>query len=439
MTAYRWGAATDVGRVRSNNQDAPLAVEHLFAVADGMGGHKGGEVAARLAVRTLEDSFTEPTADTLVEAVRHANAAIFALASGDHELRGMGTTLTAIAPVEDDGDETLAVVNVGDSRTYLLRDGELQQLTEDHSLVEEMVRDGRLSPSEAVEHPQRHIVTRALGIDSDVQVDSFAVIPYTGDRYLLCSDGLFGEVDESRIAATLRRLDDPDEAARELVRLANEGGGRDNITVVVVDVVEDGGRAEAASEALRGTDNTTKVHTDLAGFTSPVDEPGETDEITRPAGGKEAKATPEAATKSTRKARRRDRPRRFTWRVAVFVLLFWAIVVAAAGAVGWQARNTFYVGFAGDEVAIFRGKPGGLLWFDPTFEEGTDVARSDVPAARMRDIERGKELGSLADARRYVENLEEQIDREGQPTTTTTSSTTTTVATSEPAPSTSAP
>ena len=153
----------------------------------------------------------------------------------------MGTTLCALALVQGDGYEALGVVNVGDSRLYILKEGELEQITEDHSLVATLERQGRLTRAEAAVHPQRNIVTRALGIDSKVMVDSWEIAPVSGDRYLLCSDGLFNEIDDNRIAATLRKLADPTEAANELVRLANEAGGRDNITCVVVDVLGDVG------------------------------------------------------------------------------------------------------------------------------------------------------------------------------------------------------
>jgi PPM family protein phosphatase len=178
---------------------------------------------------------------------------IFEKAGADGELHGMGTTLCALRVVpgaDGEGDE-LAWINVGDSRVYLYRDDQLIQLSRDHSLVEDLLRDGQLTEEEAAVHPKRNIITRALGIDVDVDVDGSTVIPFTGDRFLLCSDGLFGEVSNDQIAAVLRRLADPTEAADELVRLANEAGGRDNITVVIVEVVDDGGRSAAAAEIWR--------------------------------------------------------------------------------------------------------------------------------------------------------------------------------------------
>src|SRR5262245_37862538 len=251
-TQLRWGGATDVGRVRSNNQDQFVARDDvgLWAVADGMGGHRGGEVASEIACDMVARSFDRHTIDGLVEAIEQANSAVYRAGASDPDLTGMGTTIVALAVVEHDDDELLAIANVGDSRGYRWSEGELDQLTTDHSLVADLVREGSLSPDEAAVHPQRNILTRVLGVYDDVPVDAFAVEPRHGDRYVLCSDGLFNEVPEDGIAAVLRRVPDPADAADELVRQAREAGGRDNITVIVVDVVDDGGRAEAASSAL---------------------------------------------------------------------------------------------------------------------------------------------------------------------------------------------
>jgi serine/threonine protein phosphatase PrpC len=251
VTAFRVGSATHVGQVRSNNQDSWLVHDEqaVYAVADGMGGHQGGEVASAIAVETLEAIVSDATSESMVEAVKEANRRIISRATDTTELRGMGTTLVAIALVNrGSDDEEIAWVNVGDSRVYLLRDGDLVQLSRDHSLVEDLRRGGQLSDEEAAIHPQRNILTRALGIDREVEVDSDAVMPFLGDRFLLCSDGLFNEVDRDTIIATLVALDDPDAAAEELVRLANQGGGRDNITCVIVDVTDDNGRAAKAAE-----------------------------------------------------------------------------------------------------------------------------------------------------------------------------------------------
>ncbi len=239
MSELRAGSATDVGRVRSVNQDMVLDRPNLYAVADGMGGHAGGEVAARLAVETLEAAFGRwPTSVGLREAVEEANVAVWRESQVHPDLHGMGTTLTALAVVDESGGQaTLALANVGDSRAYLFSRGALTQITFDHSLAEERVRLGEMTEAEAAVHPQRHILTRALGVSADVQVDVWELGAPRGTRVLLCSDGLSNEVGPEEIAAILERETDPAEAARSLVEVANEHGGADNITVVVVDVL----------------------------------------------------------------------------------------------------------------------------------------------------------------------------------------------------------
>ncbi|MCB0965133.1 MAG: serine/threonine-protein phosphatase, partial [Acidimicrobiales bacterium] len=208
MTTLRAGGATHVGQVRSNNQDSYLLADDadLYGVADGMGGHNGGEVASEMAVDLLQANAGDPSLENLMEAARAGNRAIFERAGADADLHGMGTTLCAVRVVpgtDGEGDE-IAWINVGDSRVYLLRDDGLLQLSRDHSLVEDLLRDGQLTEEEAKVHPKRNIITRALGIDIDVDVDGATVIPYNGDRFVLCSDGLFGEIGEDQIASVLR-------------------------------------------------------------------------------------------------------------------------------------------------------------------------------------------------------------------------------------------
>jgi serine/threonine protein phosphatase PrpC len=239
LTVLRSGSATDVGRVRQINQDLPLERPNLYAVADGMGGHVGGEVAARVAVETLELSFErEPTSNGLGRAFDEANFAVWQESQVNTDLRGMGTTLTAAALVaSSDGHDVLVLANVGDSRAYVFSEGDMSQVTADHSLAEERVRHGEISVEEAAVHPQRHILTRALGVGPDVQTDMWELQLRTGDRLLLCSDGLSNEIDMEEMAAVLAGEPDPAEAARQLVDAANSHGGSDNITVVVVDVL----------------------------------------------------------------------------------------------------------------------------------------------------------------------------------------------------------
>ncbi len=229
------GSATDTGFVRANNEDSFLVDnEHvLYAIADGMGGHRGGEVASRTAIEALRASVAAGL--SVQDAIDRANAAVIDRATGDEELTGMGTTMTAVVVA---GGRQLLIGHVGDSRAYLLHDGILRRITDDHSLVEELVREGRLTPEQAESHPQRAIVTRALGVDTVVDVDLYTTEVAAGDRILLCSDGLTTMVRDRDIERLLRGDTDPQRAAEILVDAANRAGGEDNTSVVVIDVVE---------------------------------------------------------------------------------------------------------------------------------------------------------------------------------------------------------
>src|SRR5579863_2715278 len=238
LTVLRSGSASDVGRVRTVNEDLALESLTLFAVADGMGGHVGGEIAARTAIDTLQAEFArKPSADGLAGAIHEANRAVWGRGHADVDLRGMGTTLTAVALVATDEGDRLVLANVGDSRAYRLHGDELVQLTTDHSVAEELVARGELSEEEAAIHPHRHILTRALGVQPEVAVDVWQFVPEEGDRFLLCSDGLTNEVLAEEITDVLIETRDPREAAETLVRMANQAGGNDNATVVVLDVM----------------------------------------------------------------------------------------------------------------------------------------------------------------------------------------------------------
>ena len=254
MSWLRTAVATDTGYLRTVNQDLALASADLAVVADGMGGHLGGEIAARVAVEELLAAFErDRTTDGLIAAVRVANDAVYRRSRSDRNVRGMGTTLTAAALVGDepDGQLRLALVNVGDSRGYLVdrQERRVVQLTEDHSVVEEMVRNGELTPAEAAVHPHRHVLTRALGIEPGIEPDCWELDLEPGSRLLLCSDGLTNELDEQEIAEVL--LDEPniDKSAAQLVRLALRRGGTDNITVVVLDVLA-GERPAGSGEVI---------------------------------------------------------------------------------------------------------------------------------------------------------------------------------------------
>ncbi|MEA3215855.1 MAG: family protein phosphatase [Acidimicrobiia bacterium] len=452
MTALRGAAHTDVGRVRSVNQDGALTSSFLVAVADGMGGHRAGEVASALALRSLASHERFRSADEVTLAVHEANDSIFEAAADEPDLRGMGTTLCALALVDRAGAGVqLVLVNVGDSRAYQMREGRLDQLTVDHSLVQLMVREGQLRPEEAESHPQRNILTRALGIDAEVDVDSWQLDPVPGDRFLICSDGLFNEVDVGRIAATLRAYVEPAEAARVLVALANESGGRDNVTCVVVDVIDDDGTpssdaaeddGETASDGAgrRGAigearpTHRTDVHRVVPG---PAGSTATTDD-TEPTSRYGRTLTTDAPPDTTRALLAEDdevlahrraladepapleaRPRRFTARLVIFLFGIIAVLAVAALAVGWFATRTYYVGFDGEQVVIYKGRPGGLLWIQPSVTErpSPPLGKADLVAALCNRVDGQPSATSLARARDVLQQLRADQQRLSRPAT----------------------
>lgn len=370
----RVGARTDVGRVREGNEDSYMVHAPLYAVADGMGGHQGGEVASKVALETLGRLTLEDSADTapnLADAVREANRAVLDRASTDPGLHGMGTTLTALVA---EGDRVF-LAHVGDSRAYLLRDGRMEQLTEDHTVVEGLVQEGRLTRQEAEIHPQRSILTRALGVDGDIEVDEKSQDVRPGDRILLCSDGLTGMVPEQEIERILAELEDPQRAAEALVEAANDAGGQDNITAVVLDVL-----AEAE-----------------AGDTQPVTPAVAPPEAPRPGGDGWA---PEGG------GRRRRWPRR----LVLWILIPLVLVVGALAAVKLLfIDRQWHVGVEDSRVAIFRGIPAEPLGI----QLDTVVQQTDIPAgeiARFADY-RGIEEGITAESRDEAESIVAEMQR----------------------------
>ncbi|HZQ56397.1 MAG TPA: Stp1/IreP family PP2C-type Ser/Thr phosphatase [Acidimicrobiales bacterium] len=452
MTSLRWGSATDTGLVRRNNQDHLLVDGRLFAVADGMGGHAAGEVASQVAIDALRSAFEatgdNPHPDDLVGAVRQANSAVIARAETDPALRGMGTTLTAAAVVVEDDEERIAIANVGDSRAYVFAHGDLTQLTEDHNVAEELARSGQINPEDVGHHPQRHILTRAIGIFPDVDVDVWEVLPYPGDRVLLCSDGLVREVNDDQIAAVLRRLGDPGEAAQELVARARAAGGSDNITVVLIDVVDGHpvapGAAGAAESRPTGTaDADVSVHAAGRGGKGGAAAPVLVRPVARKDGPLHRRRKPEPKVRDEAPRAAADpgpsearptvpRRRRVTVRVVVFVVVLVALVVAALFAVAAYARGSYFVTLglpgtappsplatpASRPLVIERGRPGGLLWFEPTIVERTQVLSDEVLPSRLPQLRDGQVEPSLKAARTFVSNLIKEAAQAAPQTTT---------------------
>jgi protein phosphatase len=356
----RSAALTDVGRARERNEDSYLAGDHVFAVADGLGGHNAGDVASRLAVeplaaldRAVDSTPRDAVADALGRAVSAANRAVYQRAQDDAKVRGMGTTLTAIAI--SDGSAHLA--HVGDSRCYLIRGGEMSQLSSDHTLVARMVAEGKLTPEQAETHPQRSILTRALGAEPEVDIDTLELQLLTGDRILLCSDGLSSVVGEEHILATLADSKDLSEACRRLVEAANQRGGPDNITVVVVEVT--GAVARAAGTT-----------------TAPP-------------------ALRKAEPASIPRTRRRFPVRPVIWVLTIIVLGLGAYV----GVRSWVNRS-YFVGISEGHVAIFRGLPTEFAGMNLNHvEETTTKQVAQVPEFWRPRLEEGIRADTLAEAR----------------------------------------
>jgi protein phosphatase len=391
----KWGASTDVGMVRQQNEDSFLAEETLFVVADGMGGHNAGEVASALAVTTLKAGarLGIDTTEDFRELVQQANSAIYTASLDDSTQSGMGTTVTALSIVEGEEPRVL-VANVGDSRAYLWRSGALSRLSVDHSYVQELVNEGIITPEAARVHPRRNIVTRALGIDRSVMVDVFTHFVRTGDRIVLCSDGLVDEVADVEIARVLGQHTDPQETAEALVMVANTNGGRDNTTVIVVDVLDDISEPIASS----APDNT-----------APMQSPS-VDAIDSGLVG--AGVGSAGVVKKSR----------------VGVVLFWtalvAIVISGITIVGVYARSGYFIGFDEDSrVAVYRGRVGGVLWFNPTIDTQTTLSGEDLPEDVLRDVALNRTFTSSTMASKYLALVRIAIID----ATTTTSTTSTTV------------
>jgi PPM family protein phosphatase len=381
-------ARTDAGRQRHANEDSYYARAPVYAVADGMGGAQAGEVASRIAADAFDDRTDDGTPEQqLARVATEANRRIFELAQEDSSRSGMGTTLTGLLV---DGDE-VAVVHVGDSRAYLFRDGELRQLTRDHSLVEELRRQGRLTPEEAEEHPQRSIITRALGPEREVELDVHTHRARNGDVYLVCSDGLTSMVREDRVREILASSDSLQTAVDALVAEANEMGGRDNITVVLFRVGGD--------EADAGRDGPPADET-VIGLRAPEPEPDTGEQQILPHDAPPAEPPPVRQ----RRPRRRRRFRRIVLAVVVLAVLAGATIGAVIA-----ARNVYFVGQ--DErglVTLYRGLPyDGPFGIDLYDEQYV----SSVPARTLTVLQRRRlldhQLRSREDAADIVRGLEE--------------------------------
>lgn len=448
---FEVACATDQGMIRDSNQDRFLVHGNFVAVADGMGGHAGGELAAETAVDDLRSFPVMSDAKDVVAGIHHANREVLEAAHRTG-MTNMGTTLVAalIRPER----RSVVIANVGDSRAYFMSRGELDQITKDHSLVEDLIRAGKISEEEARDHPHRNVVTRVLGLSEDPDVDTFELAVGADDMFLLASDGLFNEVDHHALATILANADDLDEAAARLVERANQNGGNDNITVVIVrvrddepvavapasaaEILNDARSAESAprdtgdldSEAAGVSDSISPLEPD-AGFSEAVDsllvDQPELRDATlissvdtlgdTVAGGRfsdEAGPIPgsdldgEAATDDRRTEelpvvppRRRNRMRAF-----VFVICVVALLGLGIGGLVAYGRNAWFVETVGNEVVIYQGRPGGVLFIEPQEVQPTGIDINDLnPGSRSR-VTATPVFSSLAEAEEFVDQLE---------------------------------
>ena len=393
---------TDVGRQRTANEDSLFVSPPVFAVADGMGGAKAGEVASAVAVEAVEAAgeSSEPTEAQLAGIVRDANRRIYELAVADESRRGMGTTLT-LAKVH--GDE-VSLAHVGDSRAYRMREGELSQLTRDHSLVAELERSGQITAEAAEHHPQRSIITRALGPEPDVEVDTYTLAGRDGDLFLICSDGLTSMISDEEVASILRSASSLDVAANALVRAANQSGGKDNITVILFRLGEGDAAAAPATAPLPSDEDTIAGDLTAADLQALASAPPDADasDATVIHRQPDTFVPPPAASPAPRRRRRRGRRRVLASLVALVLL------AAVIGGLYALSRQVYFVGTNdGGLVTVYRGIPYELPLGIDLYEEdyaSAMPARAIPPARRARVLDH--EWRSRDDAVDLVRALE---------------------------------
>jgi serine/threonine protein phosphatase PrpC len=388
---------TDTGRVRDHNEDRAYAHDELVAVADGMGGAAAGEVAAQLAIRAIRQLSAPINNDRLRAALEDANAAIRRTAASDPSKAGMGTTMTAVAV--DNG--TAQIVHVGDSRAYLWRHQQLRQLTDDHSVVAEMVRRGTLSADEAAHHPHRNVITRALGAEPEVQIDATTADLQPGDIILLCSDGLYTEVDDGGIADTLYGASSLEEAAHALVERANVAGGADNVTVVLARI----GFGPQVRSSQHDAGGSTQEHPVVA--SAPSADTARPQRV--PVGGAHAYA--DAPAIGARVLEPATSVRRRVSRTGMLIAAAVIVVALIAGGAWWAISRSFTID-AG---------PGGTVWVDQGLKLGPINLTSHwqdtgVPVADVTGGQLAQQLGSVGGEGATVRTAVDMVWADGLPT-----------------------
>ncbi len=379
-----YATATDPGMVRTSNQDSLYADGKVFIIADGMGGHAGGDVASKLAVEALSEALAGGTSPE--EAVSAANQRVFEAASREPALEGMGTTVTMA--VVDDSSTSVEILNIGDSRAYLLSGGELSRVTSDHTFVQELVDAGSITEEQASTHRARHVLTRVLGIGTHVEADSYLVPVRDRDRLLLCSDGLVNEIPEKQIAELLA-AGDLSTAATSLVDAANAAGGNDNTTVIVIQFsiaaqsvpVPPAARAELTRTASAPARPEPRA---LPHFSGQIPVPLPTQLVER-----SILAHPVV-------------------RLIGFLILLSVLLSAVILAVSIYVNHSFFVGVSRHQVTIYQGRVGGILWFKPHAVDYTGVRLDQLTQGLRDQILHGVVEPSLPKAKAFVHNIESQ-------------------------------
>jgi len=443
--ALRYAVRSDVGLLREGNEDSAYAGPHLLAVADGMGGYEAGEVASAAVIKSVAPLDRSPMPeskliDAIAEAVTAAKVSLRGIVEADPTVGSMGTTLTAMLW----SGSTAAICHIGDSRAYLLRDGDLYQITRDHTFVQALIDQGRIRPDEAASHPQRSLLLRALDGRTDADPDLSLLTAELGDRFLLCSDGLPVAVSDEQILAALADVADPAQVVLALIELAIGGGAPDNITCIVADVI-DTERSQfapttapvlagaAASAGIEQTKSFSKVPADIddAGMTRIGASPGSSssgswpingatavdgvalDPGSRPAQAKPSPAATRAGGARHGHARPDDysRPSRRRWPIMTTLIALFVLLVGGGLVVGYEVvRGQYYVGSDGGHVAIFRGindKVLGISLF--SVYKTTKIPVSGIPVAAAQELHRNT-TGSLAMAQQFLTNITRQYD-----------------------------
>ena len=393
----RFAARSDVGLVRADNQDSGFAGPHLLAVADGMGGAAGGDIASSIAVGALaalegEALAPDEALDKLKDAIARAHTDIVERAHNDPELSGLGTTVTAILR----SGSTLAMAHIGDSRGYLLREGVLEQVTSDHTFVQHLVDTGRLSVADAESHPKRNLVLRVLGdIDADVPVDISVREARVGDRWMLCSDGLSGVVSKATIQQTLQEVEDPEDCADALLALALAAGAPDNVTCVIGDVVD-----LDATPSEKGKPSAIHIVGSAAR------------DRKKPSQGSDTPAGRAAQLAASPQSSEDEDPKSQRWHtVRAWLLPFTALLVvlgALWGAYAWT-QTQYYVGMEDGFVTVFQGIPQSVLGVDlHSTVETSQVSESDLAPYEVERLETGIRTASIDGAREVIDGLRDQ-------------------------------